>query len=682
MGEGPKNINFFLIFGAAIAAAGLIYLPQRVAHRISPSATRAPSPPLPPSLSQPNSPSTETIVYGVWRSEKAEIRAINVDGTNDSLVAFLPSAIKDIHVLSENELLYIAGTNQRDHGAKIEIYDLTEETTHLVVEAETGWGIDDFVISPDQTWIAWWEVKFAQGKNILAGGNSRVYLKQLAKSIGKQLVVDDLSSPASPVRYPLFFDRQNRLYLDTFLPDGGGWNLGLFVADSGGTGLTKMEDMADGMFSADPAISPDGNKIIFPAYDPTAPILLRADDDGIRRPAIANPNLVQVLDLQTRAKTTLLGSANGAQYGQPRLSHDETNIVFHKFKVSGPTVSEYQGVFSHNLTIGQSRLLKEPGKATFEILGFSDDDAQVFFGVHSETDDVGNLGENYTPLLKEIKTVNLATGEIKNVVQGAFLQFIGLIPKDRQSPLGIKTSSLTETTGSTLKLKSFTLKALAALRALQQNGGVRCRQKTEYVRELEKAGFLKEASELQQRKCSDSPLYLYPEKDTWVEIEVKPPAKIIGASPHYQKKWAVWADRNGQLTDSNGQIFEKISYAYLTSDFPPPNQGLVITQAELAEELAQYAQKVGLLGREIKDFVFFWTENLPPAPYYLISHFSQKMSARIMPLEIKPEPDTVLQVVMYFQPLASPLFLEPPNFEPIPKRQGFVVVDWSGIVDY
>jgi hypothetical protein len=679
--ERYKSIAFLLII-LAIAAAGTTYTIQRGSQPAPPLPPPSTPIPSPSPSSMINSPSTTTIVFGLWQEGKAEIRAVNADGTNDKAIASLPTNSKDVHLISKDKLLYITETNQRDHGQKIEIYNLTDGSTLPLVQAESDWGIDDVIVSPDKTWIAWWEVKFAPGKDILLGGNSRVYTQQLTTGFGsnsKNLIVNEVAI-ATPIHYPLFFDHQNRLYLDSFIPNGGGWNLGLVRVD--GSTLTPLSGMGDGEFSSDPTVSPQGDIIAFTGYDPDASPQRRGEDVGIGRKAILNPNLLQTLDLNTLQKTTLLLSAGGAQYVLPTWSDDGQKIAFLKYKLTSPTLLAFEETkVLLDLTIGQEASIPNLVGTQTYLLAFKGDEL-IWGTISSDTFEPGNLGETYNALLSSISVCNINTLEKKVLANGIGLQFIGIIPKSPGTALGM-TISPQDSQGDkspTLQFKSFEVKQLAQARSSQQNdnGRIRCRD----ILGIEKRGTEEWRTAFREGKCYDSPLYLYPQKDTWVEVRVKPPVKIIGASPKYKERWKVLAKPDGKLTTSDSQVFNKISYAYSNPDFVPPSSGVVVERRGLKKKLIEYAKTLGLLGREVDDFVTFWQENLPSSPYYFISHFSQKIATQIMPLEVDPRPDTFIQAVMYFRPLEGPLSVNFPIFDSLPKREGFVVVDWSGIIDY
>lgn len=631
-----------------------------------------------------NSNSEATLVYGIWEEGKSIIKTLNADGSNHTTLAKLPSNIKDVNVISESELLYIAETDEKDHGKKVHLYNLVTGEVKTVFSADPEFGIDDIVVSGDKQRLAVWEVKFVQDSRILEGGNSRVYTISLSNPANKTLIADEQNvSSTNPLRYPLFFDSLGRLFLDTFGPNGGGWNLGLWVTAADGSDLSSVPGMADGDYSIDPIPSPDGTKIAFTGYDSSAfPQLQTASTSGVLRPAIANPNLLQIMDLVTFEKITLLGSDYGAQYANPVWSDDQGKIAFLKYKVLDSETSQYQGLYVYDLLAGETTQIFTPEEnQPVTILKF--DQKNLYWG--KESQNMGNLGNNYQSAFESFSFTNLLDSTANPIVTGLSLQFIDCLNKAPGTPLAINVSSQTpEPTSFSLKLKSFEMKPIAQVRSPQQNekeGTPRCRDLLGLEKRSEWAAARREG------KCSDSPLYLYPEKETWVSVKVHSPAQILYSDPLYNDGWQVLARPNGQLSTADGETLNKISYNYYTplntlNSPKSPTNGLVVKREELKETLEVYAKNLGLAGGEIVDFVSFWSESLPASPFYFISHFKKSESQKMMPLEITPQPNTLIQVVMYFKPLEKVVEVPPPLFEKLPSRAGFVAVDWSGIADY
>ncbi|PKL72716.1 hypothetical protein CVV26_00415 [Candidatus Kuenenbacteria bacterium HGW-Kuenenbacteria-1] len=63
--------------------------------------------------------------------------------------------------------------------------------------------------------------------------------------------------------------------------------------------------------------------------------------------------------------------------------------------------------------------------------------------------------------------------------------------------------------------------------------------------------------------------------------------------------------------------------------------------------------------------------------YYFITFVSQKEFNLIAPLNVLPQPDTVIKVFMDYQGLDKPVPIEEQEIS-IPKRNGFTVVEWGG----
>jgi len=65
-------------------------------------------------------------------------------------------------------------------------------------------------------------------------------------------------------------------------------------------------------------------------------------------------------------------------------------------------------------------------------------------------------------------------------------------------------------------------------------------------------------------------------------------------------------------------------------------------------------------------------------PYNLIT-FQWDEYEQIAPLEISPEPDSILRVFMVFIPLQEPVEISPPSYRPMFVRRGFTVVEWGAL---
>lgn len=188
------------------------------------------------------------------------------------------------------------------------------------------------------------------------------------------------------------------------------------------------------------------------------------------------------------------------------------------------------------------------------------------------------------------------------------------------------------------------------------------------------------------RFCIDKPIvYLYPTTDTLVAIMVQSPGRIVQSIPDYPAGgWQdILARPNGQLTYKNAEYGE-LFYETAISSYRRPRNGLTIPTPFLKPLLAHYTTQLGLVGREQEEFLAYWVPRLGQldAPYVQFSLFDPIEKDRIDRIIARPEPDTRIEILVYFKPLQEP-FAGPAltlAHEP-PRREGFTLVEWGGTVD-
>lgn len=611
------------------------------------------------------------------------------------LVSYLPDNIKHINFLSAQEVIFIDELNEFEHGSSIKKYDATTKTTETLVQSQTGWGIDDVVVSPDGTHLAWWEVKFTDSDQLI-GGSSRVFTKQILPSPSSPvLLTDEIASETVPIHYPLFFDGANRLYLDTFIPNGGGFYLGLSVVENGSSTFTPLPDMKDGDYLSDPQLSPDGSKILFTAYDPSASVHFTSLSGlAVNRVTNTNPNLLVIKDLSLGTKYTVGSSEGGVQYVNPKWSSDAVHIAYQKYHLTGETTYDYDGVFTMQLGTPGSQKLTSVTDNRLALLGFLN--STLIWG--KTTRDVGSLSSRYAPILSEIRSTDISSDQTVPILSEPLIQYIGLTDGN------IEGTEIAVSHGS-IQFSSFKPKIVAQKRQRQQNdppkptptpdphdptptpGGPtptrlpfpnpslpKCR---DYCNIPEPKPLPPSCFDI--NKCFDSPLYLYPPSDTAVKIQTHG-ATIFSDVPAMEGNiWEVIARKDGKIVKGS-TVYNSIQYSYVSHPQPPPSSGVVVRKKDLIPTLKSFAEKFKLNERETQDFITFWNRELPDAAYYLISFYPPETVRKIIRLTFDPNPDSFIQLIMYFRPLDYQVKLPPPIF-PQFERKGFVAVDWSGVID-
>ena len=173
-------------------------------------------------------------------------------------------------------------------------------------------------------------------------------------------------------------------------------------------------------------------------------------------------------------------------------------------------------------------------------------------------------------------------------------------------------------------------------------------------------------------------IYLYPQKDTNVTVELKKPELITCSYPKYESKWSVLAKPNGTLID---QKSGKELYAlYYESKANPINitNGFVVKGEDSASFLEEKLSVLGLTDREAEEFIVYWLPRLSSNPYNLIHFATDEEINEYMPIEITPKPDNFIRVWMVFEALDEPIEIEEQKLTSH-ERDGFVAVEWGGI---
>lgn len=86
---------------------------------------------------------------------------------------------------------------------------------------------------------------------------------------------------------------------------------------------------------------------------------------------------------------------------------------------------------------------------------------------------------------------------------------------------------------------------------------------------------------------------------------------------------------------------------------------------------------LGLTEREAEEFIVYWLPKLEENKYNYIRFATIDEINKNMPIQIQPNPDTIIRVLMVFKKINKPFLVEKQHLA-TPKRTGFVVVEWGG----
>lgn len=371
---------------------------------------------------------SEVLVYGTWTSQSSVIRATDLTTKNTKTLATLPLSIKKISILSNDSLLYIDQTNQKDQGQRISVYNIKEKQIITNIPAAQGYGIDDYVLSPDKKYLALWEVQLAPDTQTVQGGQARVYAVNLTQPSIVNLLYDESITQTIPIHHPQAISDEGTVYTDQFIPTdtkgGTGWAYGMSRVDFDGTNKQDIASMTNGTYSSQPKLSPDGDYLLFVGYDGK-----NGEGTEIKngyRQALLTSNTVELLNIQTLKRYKLPNLPDTDTYSNVQWDQQTGNIIL---SILSPDATKI-GVFLYDLAKLQTEQIslplangtpygyvsKLPGNKT--LIGLQSTDAP----------NLGNLGETYTYAYTQLAILDTNSKLSYLAVIDPFIQYITVLP--------------------------------------------------------------------------------------------------------------------------------------------------------------------------------------------------------------------------------------------------------------
>lgn len=171
-------------------------------------------------------------------------------------------------------------------------------------------------------------------------------------------------------------------------------------------------------------------------------------------------------------------------------------------------------------------------------------------------------------------------------------------------------------------------------------------------------------------------IYLYPEEETQVSVQLALDGDLTCTYPAYQNGWTVTAAPDGTLTDRRGQTYNYLYWEGETYARWDMTRGFCVKGEDTAAFLEQALAQLGLTRREANEFIVYWLPLMERNPYNVIS-FQTDAYTQAAGLHIDPAPDTLIRVFMAWQSSGSFVKL-PAQALTAPARTGFTVVEWGG----
>ena len=174
-------------------------------------------------------------------------------------------------------------------------------------------------------------------------------------------------------------------------------------------------------------------------------------------------------------------------------------------------------------------------------------------------------------------------------------------------------------------------------------------------------------------------IYLYPTEDTDVSIRLLNSNNLTCSYPKYIDRWSVTAKSDGVLLDkTTGRKLYSLYYeSENVIDFKVEEEGFVVKGEDSINFLEEKLAILGLTETEAEEFIIYWLPKLENNKYNYIRFATIDEINKNMPLEILPNPDTVIRVLMTYKRLENPINVKEQELT-TPERTGFVAVEWGG----
>ena len=182
--------------------------------------------------------------------------------------------------------------------------------------------------------------------------------------------------------------------------------------------------------------------------------------------------------------------------------------------------------------------------------------------------------------------------------------------------------------------------------------------------------------EMEPGECYKPVIYLYPEEETDISVNLILDGRLTCTYPAYNDGWTVTASPDGTLTDAKGRTYNYLYWEGDTSARYDLSKGFCVKGEDTAVFLEDALEKLGLTRREANEFIVYWLPQMQDNPYNIIS-FQTGIYTNAAKLAVNPAPDTLIRVFMAWQASDTPVVLENQELS-APDRTGFTVVEWGG----
>jgi len=170
-------------------------------------------------------------------------------------------------------------------------------------------------------------------------------------------------------------------------------------------------------------------------------------------------------------------------------------------------------------------------------------------------------------------------------------------------------------------------------------------------------------------------IYLYPTEKTTLTVTLEIDGTMLISEPTYGDGWNIEVTPDGLI---NG-FYKYLFYEAEVTTTIIPNEGWCVKFENLEFWMDDILNRLGFNENEINDFKEYWLEELPFSNYYEIHMLEEKFLEEHLKLVISPKPNVIIRAMFTFKPLEKEISTIKPDLI-TPTREGFVMVEWGGIL--
>ena len=173
-------------------------------------------------------------------------------------------------------------------------------------------------------------------------------------------------------------------------------------------------------------------------------------------------------------------------------------------------------------------------------------------------------------------------------------------------------------------------------------------------------------------------IYIYPQEEKEVSVKVGYPENLTCTYPKYEDGWNVIAKPDGTIKDvKTGRNLYALYWEGIRNKEGNIEEGFVVKGENVASFLEEKLEVLGLNARESEEFIVYWLPILEKNDYNFIRFYEKEEIDEMMPLDINPEPETIIRVLMGWKKLDKDIDIKEQKLEKV-QRTGYTVVEWGG----